>query len=227
MSVGSYNAGKKLSEEAADGADSVDAQPSGTNFVEGFINGILGNVKGVFDAACSVGQQALNAIKEVLNIHSPSRAAMELGGLFDDGLAVGVGKKTGDVILATASVARAMVRTADDIIGSHKLGGAMVDKAGFVAQGKQAAREFVAKTQAELDRASYVARMRATVQANQMRYHAEMEAASGYKAGSSPAGGGDDRKTIVTGTIETHIDIDGREVAIATAPYTAEELDFI
>lgn len=227
MSVGSYNAGKKLSEEAADGADSVDAQPSGTNFVEGFISGLLGNIKGVFDAACSVGQQALNAIKEVLNIHSPSRAAMEIGGLFDDGLAVGVCKKTGDVILATASVARAMVRTADDIIGSHKLSGTMVDKAGFVAQGKQAAREFVAKTQAELDRASYVARMRATVQANQMRYHAEMEAASGYKAGDSPAGGGDDRKTIVTGTIETRIDIDGREVAIATAPYTAEELDFI
>ena len=163
----------------------------------------------------------------MLNIHSPSRVAEALGGLFDDGLAIGVTGKLGEVLAATDGVARGMVRTADDIIGSHKLGGTMVDKAGFVAQGQKAAREFVSKTQAELDRASYVARMRATVQANQMRYHAELEAASGYKAGGSPSGGGDDKKTIVTGTIETHIDIDGREVAIATAPYTAEELDFI
>lgn len=224
MSAGSYNAGKKLSEEASDGAESVDAQPSGTNFVDGFIGGLLGNISGVFNAAWSVGEQALTAIKKVLNIHSPSRVAEALGGLFDDGLAIGVTGKLGEVLAATDGVARGMVRTADDIIGSHNI---VVDKAGLIAQGQKAAREFVSKTQAELDRASYVARMRATVQANQMRYHAELEAASGYKAGGSPSGGGDDKKTIVTGTIETHIDIDGREVAIATAPYTAEELDFI
>ena len=54
-----------------------------------------------------------------------------------------------------------------------------------------------------------------------------MEAASEYKAGRpSGGGGGDDKKVVATGTIETHIDIDGREVAIATAPYTAEELGF-
>lgn len=224
MSVGSYNAGKKLSEEASDGAESVDAQPSGTSFVEGFIGGLLGNISGVFNAAWSVGEQALTAIKKVLNIHSPSRVAEALGGLFDDGLAIGVTSKLGEVLAATAGVAREMVRTADDIIGSHKLDNIVVDKAGLIAQGQKAAREFVSKTQAELDRASYVARMRAAVQANQTRYRAEMEAVSERRTGGHPAG--DDKKTVVTGTIETRIDIDGREVAIATAPYTAEELGF-
>lgn len=224
MSAGSYNAGKKLSEEASDGAESVDAQPSGTNFVEGFIEGLLGNIKGVFNAAWSVGEQALTAIKKVLNIHSPSRVAQALGGLFDDGLAIGVTGKLGEVLAATAGVARGMVRTADNIIGSHKLDNIVVDKAGLIAQGQKAAREFVSKTQAELDRASYVARMRAAVQANQTRYRAEMEAVSERRTGGHPAG--DDKKTVVTGMIETHIDIDGREVAIATAPYTAEELGF-
>lgn len=225
MSAGSYNAGKKLSEEASDGAESVDAQPSGNNFVEGFIEGLLGNIRGVFNAAWDVGQQALNAIKEVLNIHSPSRVAEALGGLFDDGLAIGVTGKLGEVLAATAGVARGMVRTADDIISSHKLDNIVVDKAGLIAQGQKAAREFAFKTQAELDRASYVARMRAAVQANQTRYRAEMEAVSERRTGSYPAA--DDKKTVVIGTIKTRIDIDGREVAIATAPYTAEELGFI
>lgn len=227
MSINSYNAGKKLSEEAADGTKSVDAEPSGTNFVDGFINGLKNSIQGVFNAAWNVGQQALNAIKQVLNIHSPSRAAMELGGLFDAGLSVGVGSKMRDVISAVAEVARAMVRTTNDIIGGHKFDDLAINKAGLVAQGQQAAREFVAKTQAELNRANLVARMRATVQANQLKYRAEMEAVSDYKAGRPSGGGsGGDKKVVTTGTIETHIDIDGREVAIATAPYTAEELGF-
>lgn len=227
MSAGSYNAGKKLSEEASDGAESVDAQPSGLNFVDGFIAGLKGNIQGVFNAACTIGEQALDAIKKVLNIHSPSRAAMELGGLFDDGLAGGVSGNMGKVLAASAGVARAMVRTAHDIIGANKPVAASIDKAGLIAQGKQAAREFVSKTQAELNRANLVARMRATVQANQLRYRAEAEAAADYKVSRpSGVGGGDDKKVVATGTIETHIDIDGREVAIATAPYTAEELDF-
>lgn len=94
----------------------------------------------------------------------------------------------------------------------------------LAASGQQAARAFVAKTQSELNRANLVARMRATVQANQTRYSAEVEAVSEHRTVSRPAG--DTTKTVVTGTIETHVDVDGRELAIVTAPYVAEELDF-
>ena len=163
------------------------------DMMDGAISGVRSKTPELWAATSNAVGGVIGMIRNMLDIHSPSRVMRKLFNQAMDGGIIGTDDR------------------------APKL----------AASGQQAAREFVAKTQAELNRANLVARMRATVQANQMRYHAELEAASGYKAGGSPSGGGDDKKTIVTGTIETHIDIDGREVAIATAPYTAEELDFI
>lgn len=171
----------------------AEAQDSMRDMMDGAISGVRSKTPELWAATSNAVGGVIGMIRNMLDIHSPSRVMRKLFNQAMDGGIIGTDDR------------------------APKL----------AASGQQAAREFVAKTQAELNRANLVARMRATVQANQMRYHAELEAASGYKAGGSPSGGGDDKKTIVTGTIETHIDIDGREVAIATAPYTAEELDFI
>lgn len=187
--------GEQVVKNVCDAFDALpkDAKNSMRNMMDGAINGIREKTPELWAATSGAVGGVIGMIRNMLDIHSPSRVMRKLFNLAMDGGIVGTDER------------------------APKL----------ASRGAQAAREFVAKTQAELNRANLVARMRATVQANQLKYRAEMEAASEYKAGRpSGGGGGDDKKVVATGTIETHIDIDGREVAIATAPYTAEELGF-
>lgn len=172
----------------------ADAQSSMRDMMDGAIKGVRDKTPELCAATSNAVGGVIGMIRDMLDIHSPSRVVRKLFNYAMDGGIVGTDER------------------------APKL----------AASGQQAARKFVSRTQAELNRASLVARMRATVQANQLRYRAEAEAMSGYKVSTAPGNNGstDGKKVVATGTIETHIDIDGREVAIATAPYMAEELDF-
>lgn len=69
----------------------VDWGELGTNIIKGIVNGITGGIGKLVTAAKSVAKNALDAAKEALGIHSPSRVfELEVGKMIDLGLAAGI-----------------------------------------------------------------------------------------------------------------------------------------
>lgn len=69
----------------------VDWGELGTNIIKGIVNGITGGIGKLVTAAKDVAKNALDAAKEALGIHSPSRVfEMEVGKMIDLGLAAGI-----------------------------------------------------------------------------------------------------------------------------------------
>ena len=63
----------------------------GTNIIKGIVNGITGGIGKLVTAAKNVAKNALDAAKEALGIHSPSRVfELEVGKMIDLGLAAGI-----------------------------------------------------------------------------------------------------------------------------------------
>lgn len=69
-----------------------DFNEAGTNVVKGFLKGITGGMKDVTDGVKNVGKGALTAMKEVLDINSPSEMFAWIGEMVDKGMANGVKK---------------------------------------------------------------------------------------------------------------------------------------
>ena len=73
------------------GADvSNDAKSAGMNLSKGFAGGILSYLDKIKEAAAKVANAALNKLKSVLKIASPSREAFAMGGFFAEGFAGGI-----------------------------------------------------------------------------------------------------------------------------------------
>ncbi len=71
----------------------VDWGELGTNIIKGIVNGITGGIGKLVTAAKNVAKNALDAAKEALGIHSPSRVfELEVGKMIDLGLAAGIEK---------------------------------------------------------------------------------------------------------------------------------------
>lgn len=86
------DAGKKLADNAVEGAESADTETSGKNFVSGFINGLkdIVSISNLWDAATNIGSTVLNAVKSFLGIQSPSKEAAKLGRFTAQGFAEGL-----------------------------------------------------------------------------------------------------------------------------------------
>jgi len=101
--------GKTAAKNAADsvtqaarfggGSANTEAKSAGANLSKGFAQGMLSCLERVKSAAASLATAALNRLKSLLKISSPSKVAYELGGWFGEGFA--------DGICATASLAGA------------------------------------------------------------------------------------------------------------------------
>ena len=69
----------------------VDWGELGTNIIKGIVNGITGGIGKLVTAAKNVAKNALDAAKEALGIHSPSRVfELEVGKMIDLGRAAGI-----------------------------------------------------------------------------------------------------------------------------------------
>ena len=76
----------------------------GSNIIQGLIGGIQSAASSVVDAARGVVSSALDAAKNLLGIHSPSRAFAEIGRYSDEGLIVGLESCAGKVANAAKNV---------------------------------------------------------------------------------------------------------------------------
>lgn len=61
-----------------------------SNFVQGFIDGIMGSIQRVKDAVGNIANAAKDGISNVLQIHSPSKVMQELGGYTAEGFQIGM-----------------------------------------------------------------------------------------------------------------------------------------
>lgn len=100
------------------------------------------------------------------------------------------------------------------------------DQATRVAErGKQVAKDFLAKTKTALNKNALVARMRAAVYGNQAAIASAVTAQVNHNV-RVENGDYNQERVVTVGTVNAPISIDGREIAIATAPFMAEELAF-
>ena len=81
----------------------------GQQTVQGFINGLkdASGMTNIWNAAKSIGSTALNAIKNFLGIHSPSKEAQKIGAFFGEGFSDGIHGYTKEAALSAAELAEA------------------------------------------------------------------------------------------------------------------------
>ena len=90
---------------------SVDLAPSGTNLMQGLING-MASMQGQVEAkARQIARAAATAVNSELKIHSPSKVGEDSGENLDRGFILGMANKTGEV-----------EKTASDVAGSAEKG---------------------------------------------------------------------------------------------------------
>nr|WP_277952375.1 hypothetical protein [Staphylococcus hominis] len=75
---------------------------AGMDLMRGLVQGIMNGMKWVIDAARNVASSAVNAVRSVLNSHSPSRVMIGIGGDFGEGFRIGIGGM-GGAVAKTAS----------------------------------------------------------------------------------------------------------------------------
>ena len=76
--------------DAINDLQNVDITEVGKNIIEGLQNGLDDGVKEVWNKMVEIGQGIIDAIKDVLGIHSPSRVMMAIGGFIISGLILGL-----------------------------------------------------------------------------------------------------------------------------------------
>lgn len=95
---------------------------AGHNLAIAIINGMTGglykNVSYVVSAAKTVAKSALNAAKNALGIHSPSREFAELGMFADRGFAIGLDKNSHEVANSATAVGKTAIAKVKDVIKS-------------------------------------------------------------------------------------------------------------
>lgn len=102
---------KKAAAEVSGGATTVldaevsNAKKSGTNFSDGFINGILARKEAAKSAGRQLGGAASDALNNRLLERSPSRLTMKSGVYFAEGFALGIDKAAKDAIIAAQNMA--------------------------------------------------------------------------------------------------------------------------
>ena len=110
-----YNAAQQVKGQAESGIDGANTYGIGISFLQGFLSGLQNNalVGRIVSAVQYVGNSAANALKNILNIHSPSRVTREFGEYFTKGFALGIEDKEKEAIKASESLAKNTLSTLD------------------------------------------------------------------------------------------------------------------
>lgn len=87
-----YNKGAEFAKKAVGGINSTTGQftNAGANAMQGFINGLNSRAQAVYNTANAIANNAANAIRRALQIHSPSRVMEQIGMYTDLGFANGL-----------------------------------------------------------------------------------------------------------------------------------------
>lgn len=99
-------AAKTIAESAANQFNSISWYSLGRNIAEGVAQGINANSWLIKNAASNAAQDAYDAAKDKLGIHSPSRVMAEVGRYYDEGFAQGITEHISEVTKAANRMSR-------------------------------------------------------------------------------------------------------------------------
>ena len=112
----------------------------GANIISGIANGILSGAGAIVSAAQDAASRALNAAKNFLGIHSPSRVFRdEVGKMIPQGMAVGVETETDKAVRVTRQSAFEMLNAAKNTMISNQSRSPVLATAGAPAVSRQTA----------------------------------------------------------------------------------------
>lgn len=87
----------------------------GSNIIQGMVNGVTGAAGRLIDSVKGAVDDAINAAKNLLGIHSPSRVFRKIGQYSMQGAALGVDDDADLLLRSTDNAMRGMISTAQDI----------------------------------------------------------------------------------------------------------------
>lgn len=98
--------GGELLTKVKDGINTVkeDLKQAGKDAIQGFLDGISSKLSNAWSTAAKVGESALNGIKSMLGIQSPSKEFAEVGRYSDEGMIQGLTKYASKVASAAGDV---------------------------------------------------------------------------------------------------------------------------
>lgn len=87
----------------------------GSNIIQGMVNGVTGAAGRLIDSVKGAVDDAINAAKNLLGIHSPSRVFRKIGQYTMQGAALGVDDDADVLLRSTDNAMRGMISTAQDV----------------------------------------------------------------------------------------------------------------
>lgn len=87
---------------------------AGKDMIKGLVNGIKDSLRDVEDAVGNIGKSAVNKLKGVLGIHSPSKVFADIGDNMGKGLIAGLSGTTNDIKSAVNDIASPSIQVAQN-----------------------------------------------------------------------------------------------------------------
>lgn len=116
---GAKTAAQGLGDKATEGLQNSvgNTDNLGKMFTDGFLNGILSGQNGVVNTIMGFGGNVIDALAHVLGIRSPSREAMYLGTMWNNGFKLGIQNSSGEV---TSSVGKIGLKVIEQVSKMNK-----------------------------------------------------------------------------------------------------------
>lgn len=111
------SAASQFASNLIDGLASIPGRVTsiGSNIIQGMVNGVTSAADSLIDSVKGAVDKAINAAKNLLGIHSPSRVFRKIGQYTMQGAALGVDDDADVLLRSTDNAMRGMISTAQDI----------------------------------------------------------------------------------------------------------------
>jgi len=206
-----FTKGERLGEIVLEGEESADPEgensySNGKNSADGFVGGVESGFQAAFTAGYNIAKQAMAGQQTAQDSHSPAKETIKLGKDNAEGYALGIEKNAKEAAAAAKDMVTDTIGAISDQSGKYSF----LDKFGL----------------SKLDVSGMVQKMKAAVAAESYRMSASLSASGNYAAlrDSSYNSGTDSAAPQGKYVAEIHVDLEGREVARATAPFMGEQL---
>lgn len=206
-----FTKGERLGEIVLEGEESADPEgensySNGKNSADGFVGGVESGFQAAFTAGYNIAKQAMAGQQTAQDSHSPAKETIKLGKDNAEGYALGIEKNAKEAAAAAKDMVTDTIGAISDQSGKYSF----LDKFGL----------------SKLDVSGMVQKMKAAVAAVSYRMSASLSASGNYAAlrDSSYNSGTDSAAPQGKYVAEIHVDLEGREVARATAPFMGEQL---
>lgn len=206
-----FTKGERLGEIVLESEESADPEgensySNGKNSADGFVGGVESGFQAAFTAGYNIAKQAMAGQQTAQDSHSPAKETIKLGKDNAEGYALGIEKNAKESAAAAKDMVTDTIGAISDQSGKYSF----LDKFGL----------------SKLDVSGMVQKMKAAVAAESYRMSASLSASGNYAAlrDSSYNSGTDSAAPQGKYVAEIHVDLEGREVARATAPFMGEQL---